>query len=134
MSTPTHQPKPMPASPPSGNARRAAGVTVLGGAATVGALTFVAAPWWAVAATAGLSIVMAGLILVVQATFPDNSEHRRDLWLAWVQYWDRRAVRKAQRDRAAARRTAAEVRDSAGPSSRPIAPVPLRTRGVQHDR
>lgn len=21
-----------------------------------------------------------------------NSEHRRDLWLAWVQYWDGRAV------------------------------------------
>jgi len=44
-----------------------------------------------------LAIETPGVILLVQAVVPEDSEHKRDLWLAWVRYRDRRAERKRGR-------------------------------------
>ncbi|MBI0312017.1 hypothetical protein JBF12_03005 [Streptomyces javensis] len=61
------------------------------------ALALVDAPWWVVAIAVVLAIVVPGSILLVQAFVPKDSEHRRDLWLAGLRYWDRRSQRKRQR-------------------------------------
>ncbi|KMS66838.1 hypothetical protein ACM01_44900 [Streptomyces viridochromogenes] len=66
------------------------GATVLGGGAAISALTFVGAPWWVVAIAVGLAIVTPGTILFVQAVVPQDSEHKRDLWLALIQFLERR--------------------------------------------
>ncbi|MEU8523393.1 hypothetical protein [Streptomyces sp. NPDC048577] len=98
MSTPVPQPaRPGPAAP------RRAGVTALGGAAAVAALVWAGAPWWAVAVAVGLAIVVPGLILFAQVVLPEDSEHKRDLWLAVLRSRDRRATRKVQRGEPAAR-------------------------------
>lgn len=89
---------PSPAAPRAMPGTRRAGATVLGGAATVGTLAFVGAPWWAVSIAVVLAIAVPGLILVVQAIVPEESEHKRDLWLAGLRYWDRRS-RRPNRDR-----------------------------------
>lgn len=95
MTTSPQQPgaSPAPPAPRSGMTHRA-GVTVLGRAATISALTFVSAPWWVVAITVVLAIVTPGGILLVQAVVPQDSEHKRDLWLAGMRLVDRRARRK----------------------------------------
>ncbi|MGC9544923.1 hypothetical protein [Streptomyces sp. UG1] len=67
---------------------------MLGGAAAISALTFVGAPWWVVTITVVLAIVTPGGILLVQALVPQDSEHKRDLWLAGMRLVDRRARRK----------------------------------------
>ncbi|MFD6033315.1 hypothetical protein ACFWHF_02050 [Streptomyces griseoincarnatus] len=97
MSTPTQQPgpSPVPSAPRTGATRRT-GITVLGGSAAVSALTFVGAPWWVVAIAVVLAIVTPGAVLFVQAVVPEDSEHKRDLWLAGIRHWDRRAQRKGK--------------------------------------
>ncbi|WP_016826287.1 hypothetical protein [Streptomyces viridosporus] len=67
---------------------------MLGGSAAVCALTFAGAPWWVVAIAVVRAIVTPGIILLVHAVVPDDSEHKRDLWLAWIRFWNRRAQRK----------------------------------------
>ncbi|MCC2276192.1 hypothetical protein LKL35_12305 [Streptomyces sp. ET3-23] len=89
MSTPTQQPglSPVPPAPRSGVTSRT-GATLLGGGTAISALTFVGAPWWAVAITVVLAIGTPGAILFVQAVVPQDSEHRRDLWLAFLdRHW-----------------------------------------------
>ncbi|MFE0055344.1 hypothetical protein [Streptomyces sp. NPDC059003] len=98
MSPPTQQPEPSPVPPaPRPGATRVTGATVLGGGAAISALTFVGAPWWAVAIAVGLAIVTPGTILFVQAVVPQDSEHKRDLWLALIQFLERR--RRTSRNR-----------------------------------
>lgn len=95
MSTPTQQPGPSPVPPaPRTGATRRTGITVLGGSAAVSALAFVGAPWWVVTIAVVLAIVTPGAILLVHAVVPEDSEHKRDLWLAWIRFRDRRAQRK----------------------------------------
>jgi hypothetical protein len=47
-----------------------------------------------VAVAVVLAIVMPGVILLVQAVVPQDSEHKRDLWLAGIRLMDRRSRRK----------------------------------------
>ncbi|MFJ1551976.1 hypothetical protein [Streptomyces sp. NPDC088246] len=95
MTTSTQQPGVSPAPPaPRAGITRKTGVTVLGGAASISTLTFVGAPWWVVAIAVVLAIVTPGGILLVQAVVPQDSEHKRDLWLAGIRLIDRRARRK----------------------------------------
>ncbi|MFE1075108.1 hypothetical protein ACFW5W_28315 [Streptomyces sp. NPDC058783] len=95
MSTPTQQPgsSPVPPSPRPGTTR-VTGATVLGGGAAISALTFVGAPWWVVAIAVVLAIVTPGTILFVQAVVPQDSEHKRDLWLALIRFLERRRRRR----------------------------------------
>ncbi|MET9785543.1 hypothetical protein [Streptomyces canus] len=97
MSTPPQQPGPplVPSAPRTGATRRA-GITALGGSAAVSTLTFAGAPWWVVAIAVVLAIVTPGVILLVQAIVPEDSEHKRDLWLAGMQHWDRRALQNGK--------------------------------------
>lgn len=78
-------------------------MTALGGSAAVAALVWAGAPWWAVAFAVGLSIVVPGLILFAQVVMLEDSEHKRDLWLAVLRSRDRRALREVQRGEHAAR-------------------------------
>lgn len=95
MSTPTQQPGLSPLPPtPRPDATRVTGATVLGGGAAISALTFVGAPWWVVAIAVVLAIVTPGVILFVQAVVPQDSEHKRDLWLAPIQFLERRRRRR----------------------------------------
>ncbi|MFD5728976.1 hypothetical protein GT034_06745 [Streptomyces sp. SID2563] len=61
-------------------------MTVIGGATAVGALSAAGAPWWAVTITVALAITMPGTVLLAQVLLPDTSEHKRDLWLAWLRH------------------------------------------------
>ncbi|MET7729398.1 hypothetical protein [Streptomyces mirabilis] len=95
MSTPTQQPGPSPVPPvPRPGTTRVTGATVLGGGAAISALTFVGAPWWVVAIAVVLAIVTPGAILFVQAVVPQDSEHKRDLWLALIRFLERRRRRR----------------------------------------
>lgn len=73
-----------PPSPRTGGAVRRAGVTVLGGTAATGALTLVNAPWRMVSFAVVLVILVPGLVLLAQVIVPEDSEHKRDLWLEWL--------------------------------------------------
>ncbi|MFD5728968.1 hypothetical protein ACFWMT_23095 [Streptomyces sp. NPDC058368] len=86
MSTSAQPPTqpPAPAAPRSHPTTRRVGVTVLGGATAVGALSATGAPWWAVTVTVAFAITVPGTILLAQVLLPDASEHKRDLWLAWL--------------------------------------------------
>ncbi len=90
MSTPTQRPEPSPVpSAPRPGPMRVTGATVLGGGAAISALTSVGAPWWVVAIAVVLAIVTPGTILFVQAVVPQDSEHKRDLWLALIRFLER---------------------------------------------
>lgn len=67
---------------------------MLSGSAAVLVLAWASAPWWAVTVVAVVGIVMPGVILLAQAILPHDSEHKRDVMLAALRYWDRRAERK----------------------------------------
>ncbi|GGV54576.1 hypothetical protein GCM10010293_68570 [Streptomyces griseoflavus] len=95
MSIPTQQPGPSSVPPaPRPGATRVTGATVLGGGAAISALTFVGAPWWVVAIAVVLAIVTPGAILFVQAVVLQDSEHKRDLWLALIRFLERRRRRR----------------------------------------
>ncbi|MFI2764897.1 hypothetical protein ACH5A3_39715 [Streptomyces echinatus] len=95
MTAPTQQPGPSPVPPaPRPGAARMTGATVLGGGTAVSALTFVGAPWWVVAIAVVLAIVTPGVILFAHAVVPQDSEHKRDLLLAFMQFLERRRKRK----------------------------------------
>jgi len=67
---------------------------VLGGAGAVSALALGEAPWWVVAVAVVLAIVTPGVVLLAQALLPQESDHRRDLWLAGIRLLDRRFRRE----------------------------------------
>jgi hypothetical protein len=70
---------------------------MLSGSAAVAMLTFVSAPWWMVGIAVVLAIATPGVILLVLAVVPEDSEHKRDLWLAVIRLWARRTQRKRRR-------------------------------------
>ncbi|WP_236061105.1 hypothetical protein [Actinacidiphila acididurans] len=84
------------------------------------------APWWVVAIAVVLAIVTPGTILFVQAVVPQDSEHKRDLWLAIIRFLERRRRRRwtsRNRQCAAADATgASQHRRRALRSRRPGAP------------
>ncbi|MFD7965904.1 hypothetical protein ACFV5J_34445 [Streptomyces zaomyceticus] len=90
MSIPVQQPAASPTPPPSGpNGRWMLGGTILGGGTVLG-LAFLGAPWWAVTIVAVMTILATFGIM----TLPEQSEHKRDIWMAVIRYRDRRAARK----------------------------------------
>ncbi|MFH9959606.1 hypothetical protein ACH4OX_36085 [Streptomyces roseolus] len=115
MSVPVQQPasSPAPSSPPPGpNGRWMLGGTVLGGGGMTTALVFVGALWWVVAMVAVMALLATFGIMVL----PEQSEHKRDIWLEGMRYRDRReerALRKrekrAQRKREEREERAAEA-------------------------
>ncbi|MGA5869899.1 hypothetical protein [Streptomyces cinereoruber] len=100
MSVPVQQPASSPTPPPSGpNGRWMLGGTVLGGGGAIGALAFVGAPWQAVTLVAVVTILATFGILVL----PEQSEHKRDLWMKRMHYRDRREERALRRQEERAR-------------------------------
>ncbi|MGW4438012.1 hypothetical protein ACWELO_19995 [Streptomyces sp. NPDC004596] len=75
------------------------GATVLGGGAAISALTFVGAPWWVVAIAVVLAIVTPDTILFVQAIVPQDSAHKRDLWLVLIRFLERSLERRRRHRR-----------------------------------
>ena len=93
-----------PVPPPArGAGVRRAAVGVLSGSAVVGALTMANAPWEAVVATLVGTLVVSLILGLAQIVMPQESEHRRDLWLAWMRQRERRAQAAAPTPRARAR-------------------------------
>lgn len=86
----------------SGVARRFTGGAIGAGAA-VTALTMVGAPWWAVAIAVVVGIAVPGLLALAQTLVPEESEHKRDVLLAWMRHRERQARNRvpAQRRRKA---------------------------------
>ncbi|MDX3490985.1 hypothetical protein [Streptomyces sp. ID05-18] len=93
MSTPMQRPA-APAPVPPRQTSRTGKVVMLSGSAAVVVLAWAGAPWWAVTVVAVVGIVMPGVILLAQVVLPHDSEHKRDVMLAALRYWDRRADRK----------------------------------------
>ncbi|MEV7739876.1 hypothetical protein AB0O75_49020 [Streptomyces sp. NPDC088921] len=93
-----------PIPPPTrGAGVRRAAVGVLSGSAVVGALTMASAPWEAVVATLVGTLVVSLVLGLAQIVMPQESEHKRDLWLAWMRQCERRAQATAPTPRARAR-------------------------------
>lgn len=86
----------------AGMGRRITGGAVGAGAA-VTALTMAGAPWWAVAVAVSIGISVPGLLALAQSLVPQESEHRRDVLLAWLRHRERQARNQvpAQRRRPA---------------------------------
>ncbi|MFF3656612.1 hypothetical protein [Streptomyces olivochromogenes] len=88
-------------------ARRGVGRRFTGGAigagAAVTALTMVGAPGWAVAVAVVVGIAVLGLLALAQTLVPEESEHKRDVLLAWMRHRERQAHNRvpAQRRRKA---------------------------------
>jgi len=61
----------------------------IGAGASVSALTVAAAPWWVVAVTVIVGFAVAGLLALAQTLVPEESEHRRDVLLAWMRHRER---------------------------------------------
>lgn len=94
MSTPLQQPTPPAPQPPGQSSRVTGKAVVLSGTAATGGLVWAGAPWSVVAVVAIFGMVVPGLILTLLIAFPDDSEHKRDIWMAFMRNWDRRAERK----------------------------------------
>ncbi|MEV6332233.1 hypothetical protein [Streptomyces sp. NPDC051909] len=71
-----------------------AGTVMIGGGAGTGALAYAGAPWSVVAVVAVFGIVVPGLIILMMVLFPTESEHKRDIWMAFVRFWDQRGERR----------------------------------------
>ncbi|MGO4636362.1 hypothetical protein AB4225_36500 [Streptomyces sp. 2RAF24] len=84
-----------------------AGTVMIGGSAGTGALAYAGAPWSVVAVVAVVGIVVPGTVLLMLGMFPTESEHKRDIWMAFVQYWNERGERK-RKDREDRRRRRAQ--------------------------
>ncbi|MFD8005227.1 hypothetical protein [Streptomyces mirabilis] len=69
--------------------RAAAGV--VGGSAVVTGLVMAGAPWWVVAIVGGVSGAAAVVIGLAQILMPQESEHKRDLWLEVLRHRERRS-------------------------------------------
>ncbi|MFE2684465.1 hypothetical protein [Streptomyces mirabilis] len=70
--------------------RAAAGVVGGGGAAST-ALSVAGAPWWVVVIVGGVSGAAAAVIGLAQILMPQESEHKRDLWLEVLRHRERRS-------------------------------------------
>lgn len=80
-----------PAQPPArtSGARRAA-VGAISGGAVLSALTVAGAPWEAVVGTVVATLVVSLVLGLAQIVMPEESEHKRDLLLAWLRQRERR--------------------------------------------
>jgi hypothetical protein len=96
MSTPPQQPVRT-----AGPLRAAAGV--LGCGATVTALSLAGAPWWAVAIAIAAAIATPAALGLAQILIPEESAHKRDLWLAVLRHRERRALSRQPQRRGKAR-------------------------------
>ncbi|WP_405675438.1 hypothetical protein OG848_47375 (plasmid) [Streptomyces canus] len=78
---------------------------MVGTGAAVTALTMAGAPWWVVAIAVVVGIAVSGLLALAQTLVPEESEHRRDVLLAWMRHRERRACNRvpAQRRRTSSR-------------------------------
>jgi hypothetical protein len=61
------------------------------------------APWEAVVATLVGTLVVSLVLGLAQIVMPQESEHKRDLWLAWMRQRERRAQAAAPTPHARAR-------------------------------
>jgi hypothetical protein len=64
---------------------------VLSGSAVVGALTMAGAPWEVVVAVVAATLAVSLVLGLAQIVMPEESEHKRDLLLAWIRHRERRA-------------------------------------------
>ncbi|MGW3377418.1 hypothetical protein [Streptomyces hydrogenans] len=118
MSVPVQPPASSPApSPPGPNGRWMLGGTVLGGGGMTTALAFVGAPWWAVTMVAVMTILATFGIMVL----PEQSEHKRDIWLERMRYRDRREERALRRRERRAQRKREEREERARRKRKPPA-------------
>ncbi|UXY24888.1 hypothetical protein N8I84_41305 (plasmid) [Streptomyces cynarae] len=69
----------------------------------VTALKMADAPWWVVAIALALGIAVSALLMLAQSLMPDESEHKRDVLLAWMRHRERQARGRVPNQR---RRTA----------------------------
>lgn len=95
---PMSTPVPPSVQPPArtSSARRAA-VGAISGGAVVGALTMAGAPWEAVVGTVAATLVVSLVLGLAQIVMPEESEHKRDLLLAWLRHRERRSRVPARR-------------------------------------
>ncbi|MEU8883846.1 hypothetical protein [Streptomyces hydrogenans] len=119
MSVPVQPPASSPAPPPPGpNGRWMLGGTVLGGGGTlIGTLAFVGAPWWAVTVVAVMTILATFIILAL----PEQSDHKREIWLEAMRYRDRRKERALRRRERRAQRKWEEREERARRKRKPPA-------------
>jgi uncharacterized membrane protein len=76
---------------------RPAAVSVVSGGAVVGALTMANAPWEAVVVTLLVTLVVSLVLGLAKILVPEESEHKRDLLLAYFRYRERRAKQRERR-------------------------------------
>ncbi|MDL5198608.1 hypothetical protein [Streptomyces sp. ALI-76-A] len=76
---------------------RPAAVSVVSGSAVVTALTMANAPWQAVVLTVLATLVVSLVLGLAKIVVPDESEHKRDLLLAYFRYLERRAKHRERR-------------------------------------
>ncbi|GHD35553.1 hypothetical protein GCM10010313_83000 [Streptomyces violarus] len=76
---------------------RPAAVSAASGGAVVTALTMANAPWQAVVGTVCATLVVSLLLGLAKIVVPDESEHKRDLLLAYFRYRERRAKQREHR-------------------------------------
>ncbi len=70
---------------------RPAAVSVASGSAVVTALTMANAPWEAVLLAVLGTLVVSLVLGLAKIVMPEESEHKRDLLLAWIRHRERRA-------------------------------------------
>ncbi|MER5698981.1 hypothetical protein ACWDBO_46760 [Streptomyces mirabilis] len=83
MSTPVQQPT-------RPRVVRRATVGALSDSAVVGALTVAGAPWEVVVAVVAATLPVSFVLGLAQIVMPGESEHKRDLLLAWIRHRERR--------------------------------------------
>ncbi|MGV9503914.1 hypothetical protein ACWDQ0_37210 [Streptomyces sp. NPDC003642] len=76
---------------------RPAAVSVVSGSAVVTALTMANAPWQAVVGTVCATLMVSLLLGLAKIVVPDESEHKRDLLLAYFHHRERRAKQREHR-------------------------------------
>ncbi|MFF4827935.1 hypothetical protein ACFY20_34090 [Streptomyces sp. NPDC001312] len=84
---------------------RRATVGAVSGGAVVGTLTMAGAPWQAVVFTVVGTLVVSLVLGLAQIVLPEESEHKRDLLLAWIRHRERRAKAQVRRPARRASRT-----------------------------
>ncbi|MEU2718418.1 hypothetical protein [Streptomyces sp. NPDC007205] len=87
---------------------------LFGAGAVVSALGLAGAPWWAVTLAAFLALVMTAVLGLAQILMPQESEHKRDLWLEVL----RRHKPRPSGPRSRRRLPTARSRRRAGPRTR----------------
>lgn len=69
---------------PGMHPKRSCAVFVAGGGSVTSILALADAPWWLVAIALVLGAIASATVLLAQLVMPQESEHKRDLWLALI--------------------------------------------------